>query len=402
MIVLRALESNTQGIPYYGLSRLEATMRPAEGFVMHDADRRNESPIVVAVADSTSIYSQLLADALKRDHRIQVAAAVSTARELFEIASKRLLHVAVINWNLDEEPSRGFEALRELRLSQPAVRGIILLDSPKREMVVEAFQVGASGVFSKQESLRNFCKCVRRVHEGQIWANSRDLTLAMEALASSRHSIRSTDSKGIAQLSRRELEVVQALAEGLTNRDIGERLRISKHTVKNYLLRIFDKVGVSSRMELLFLTLSSTRPAAASEAPQEAGLARHYEAAQQGVSEAQFKLAKFYQDGVGIPQDSVLAYMWCLLSERANLDAHEQIRALKARIAESMNAEQISAAERQATEWSSNFSLKKPPASIAPRSTENSPERPATTQVGIEKSAAACLKRGGGRNSASA
>ena len=94
-------------------------------------------------------------------------------------------------------------------------------------------------------------------------------------------------------------------------------------------LRIFDKVGVSSRMELLFLRLSSTRPAADSEAQQDAGLARHYEAAKRGVSEAQFKLAKSYQDGVGMPQDSVLAYMWCLLSERANLDADEQIRSLK-------------------------------------------------------------------------
>ena len=223
---------------------------------MKELTRSDDGLILVAVADSTRVHSQLVADALKRDRRLQVVAAVSSSRELSDLATKVPFDVAVINCNLDEDPSGGFRILQEIRRLRP-VRGIVLMESSKPEIVVEAFRAGARGIFSKHESLRSLCKCVRCVHEGQIWANSRELTYALDALVSTHRPIRAVDSKGIGLLSKRELEVVQSVAEGLTNREIGDRLGLSKHTVKNYLLRIFDKVGVSNRMELLFFTLST-------------------------------------------------------------------------------------------------------------------------------------------------
>ncbi len=89
---------------------------------------------------------------------------------------------------------------------------------------------------------------------------------ALEALSSA-PTIRATNAGGLNLLSRRELEVVHYLAEGLTNREIGARLGLSRHTIKNYLLKIFDKLGVSNRVELLFLTLS--QPAAGIHAVEE-------------------------------------------------------------------------------------------------------------------------------------
>lgn len=332
---------------------------------MDHSDRGDQRPILAVVADNTRIHSQLLADVLKRDRRIQVVRAVSSARELFEIAKKLLVHVAIISCDLDEKPSGGFEILRELHRSWPAMRGVMLLDSSKREMVVEAFRAGASGIFSKHESSRSLCKCVRCVHDGQIWANSKELTFALEALTATR-SVRAVDSKGISLLSKRELEVVRALAEGLTNREIGDRLGLSKHTVKNYLLRIFDKVGVSNRMELLFLTLS---PSAANDQPtgyeseSEGAFAGHPEAAPRGVPSARSKMAQIRKDGIGMHQDPESAYMWCLLSEGTNLDARDQIIALRKKIADSMTEEQILAAEQKAAEWSHSSESKKPSSS---------------------------------------
>src|SRR5271165_6739857 len=92
------------------------------------------------------------------------------------------------------------------------------------------------------------------------------MSLAVEALAST-PTVRAVDANGLDLLSKRELEVVRSLAEGLTNREIAERMGLSQHTVKNYLFRVFDKLGVSSRTELLLMTLSQSGNAEESALP---------------------------------------------------------------------------------------------------------------------------------------
>jgi two-component system, NarL family, nitrate/nitrite response regulator NarL len=217
--------------------------------------------IRVLIADNTRIHSQLLADAMKRDRRIQVLAAVSSYREFLELAARLPFDVVLISSNLDEQPSRGFELLRALRALRPNVPAIMLLDSSRREIVLEAFRAGARGIFAKDGQSRALCKCVRRVHEGQVWANGSELTVALDALATP--GIRAVDAKGITLLSKRELNIVQLLADGLTNLEIGQRLNLSKHTIKNYLVRIFDRLGVANRIELLTMTMA--QPAATGE-----------------------------------------------------------------------------------------------------------------------------------------
>jgi DNA-binding NarL/FixJ family response regulator len=213
------------------------------------------TPIRVFVADNSPIHTQLIADGLKRDPDLQVVLPVSDSSGLIAEVMASDVDVLVISANLDEQPSRGLEILQELRASFPGIRAVVLLHSSKRELVVDAFRAGARGLFSPQGSIEMLIKAVRCVHEGQIWANSREMSLAVEALANSR-LFRPVNGNGLSLLSRREMEVVRCLAEGLTNREIAERLQLSQHTIKNYLFRVFDKLGVSSRVELLFMTLS--------------------------------------------------------------------------------------------------------------------------------------------------
>jgi DNA-binding NarL/FixJ family response regulator len=319
-----------------------------------------EQSIRVLVADNTHIHSQLLADALRRDSLLDVVGAVSRSRELLEAAPAADVHVAVISSNLDEEPLRGLEALRELRASRPEFRAVILLDSSKREEVVEAFRAGARGLFSRHESLETLCKCVRRVYEGQIWANSEQFSFAVESLAAS-PTVRAVGANGLSLLSKREMDVVRCLAEGLTNREIAERLGLSQHTIKNYLFRVFDKLGVSNRLELLFLTLSHPANGMA------AGTGfRHgsngdgsyrdesfqvcQQAAAQGLPTAQMALAQRYWQGKGVAQDLVSAYMWFLVSERASLEMKDEIVAAKRKLAEGLSTEQLVEAQRRASE----------------------------------------------------
>ena len=211
--------------------------------------------IRVLVADDTRIHTQLLADALRRDPQLEVISPPGRSRDLIEAVELHQIDVVVVSSNLDEEPLRGFELLRELRASNPDLFAIMLLDSSKRETIVQAFRAGARGIFSRHDSVEILSKCIRSVYQGQIWANSEQMSFAVEALASS-PVVRAVDGNGLSLLSQREMEVVRCLAEGLTNREIANRLGLSQHTIKNYLFRIYDKLGVSSRLELLFMTLT--------------------------------------------------------------------------------------------------------------------------------------------------
>jgi two-component system nitrate/nitrite response regulator NarL len=211
--------------------------------------------IRVLVADDTRIHTQLLADALRRDFQLEVIAPPVRSRELSEAVRVHRVKVVVLSSHLDEEPLRGFELLRELRALNPDILAIMLLDSSKREAVLQAFRAGARGIFSRHDSLETLSQCIRKVCEGQIWATNQQVSFAVEALAAS-PVVRAVDSNGLSLLSKRELDVVRSLAEGLTNREIAERLGLSQHTIKNYLFRVYDKLGVSSRLELLFMTLT--------------------------------------------------------------------------------------------------------------------------------------------------
>ncbi len=137
----------------------------------------------------------------------------------------------------------------QISLASPGTRIILLMDVSHPSAVVEAFRCGAQGIFSRTESSKILAKCIHSVHRGQVWANSAELGYVIGALKDS-EPVRPAEAGGGAILSKREQDVVRCVAEGLSNRQIATRLRLTEHTVKNYLFRIFDKLGVSSRVEV--------------------------------------------------------------------------------------------------------------------------------------------------------
>ena len=211
--------------------------------------------IRVLAADATRMNSQLLAAALERDKRFEVLDPVPDARGIIAAVAKQKPAVVVISAELDDDKRKGFEVARELRALHTETRVVMLLDSSERSQVVEAFRAGARGVFCRSESLMSLARCIHCVAEGQIWANSRELRYLLEALGEAL-PLRVMDTRGAALLSRREVEVVRCVAEGLSNREIAQRLGLTEHTVKNYLFRIFDKLGVSKRVEVVLYAYS--------------------------------------------------------------------------------------------------------------------------------------------------
>ena len=308
--------------------------------------------IRLIIADSTALYCELLSNAVKRDRSIEVVRSVSTKRELLELPASVAFDVALIG--LEHGESERFDIVRELRRRAPAVRSILLVDTSRRELVIEALRAGARGVFPKHGTLETLCKCVRRVHEGQIWATASELTSTLDALAAA-PEIRTLDAKKQDLLSKREKEVVSAVAEGLTNREIGERLGLSKHTVKNYLLKVFDKLGVSNRVELLFLSLSQAQPNGNNGKPSPGDavspLRNVLSRATIGSPDALLKLASCYREGLFVPRSLVSAYMWCLVAERSSKLLGNQSAAKKQELMQMLSKEELAQAEEDAQFW---------------------------------------------------
>jgi DNA-binding NarL/FixJ family response regulator len=312
-----------------------------------------ENRIRVLVADNSRIYTGLLADALTRDPLLKVIPFELHASELVKSAMEQNVDVLIVSSNLDEKASRGIEVVRELRSRHPKTRSVLLPDSYKEDAILQAFRAGARGIFGRNEPTELLAKCVRCVFQGQIWANSRQMGIAVEALAHA-PTVRAVNANGMSLLSGREMEVVQCLAEGMTNREIAERLELSQHTVKNYFFRIFDKLGVSSRVELLFMSLShaseqSSSARAVNEGQNGNNYSRHEsdllkKSAEAGIPAAQLALAQMYLARRSDPQDVVEAYMWYLIATECAMQARGFITKM-------LTVEQMEEAKRKASVW---------------------------------------------------
>jgi DNA-binding NarL/FixJ family response regulator len=218
-------------------------------------------PIRVLVADSTRMNSQLLADLLARDNRFQVLEVQISAEAILAAAENEKPDVILLSHLLDNHSGKGFRVARELRAAHPAIRIVMLLDRSERATAVEAFRAGASGIFCRSESLKLLPRCIVSVHAGQVWANSHELKYLLDALAQAMPSRPIAERADVSSLSKREQEVVRGVADGLSNREIAKNLGLTEHTVKNYLFRIFDKLGVSSRVEVVLYAFGLSGPA---------------------------------------------------------------------------------------------------------------------------------------------
>jgi len=195
---------------------------------------------------------QLLANVVARDPELEVLGFSADPLEVVELAPRFSPDVLIISARMQEETNRGLLILRQLQAACPTMKGVALLDSCKSEMVVQAFRMGASGVFCRTKAVEMLPRCIIAVHRGQIWANSEELHFVISALADTTHTT-AVEQESLSLLSKREREVADSIVEGLTNREVAERLGISQHTVKNYVFKIFDKLGASNRVELAVL-----------------------------------------------------------------------------------------------------------------------------------------------------
>jgi two-component system nitrate/nitrite response regulator NarL len=221
----------------------------------------NVDPVItVIVADSSRMDCQLLADAIQRHNNFRVVARASSCSEVISAVSQIKPDVAVISARLQEGVLSGLRVLRDLRALHPRPSVIMLVDDESPELVVEVFRNGARGIFTRSGVSAKLRKCIQAVRNGQIWINNNQLEHILTALTQAPVP-RLATAEVAKVLTKREEEVARLVAAGLSNHDVSQRLGLSQHTVKNYLFHVFEKLEISTRVELLLYLLSQSKPA---------------------------------------------------------------------------------------------------------------------------------------------
>jgi two-component system nitrate/nitrite response regulator NarL len=305
---------------------------------------RATQPIRILIADRNRMSSQLLAESLERDARFEVVD-VAGPDELLSLAAARNPDVAVISAEFDPVAKKGMQIARTLNARHPAIYIVMLLEANQRDTVVASFRNGARGVFCRTEPLSEFRKCLERVGCGQIWANNIETGYLLEA-------VRSTPScDGLPQvstLSKREISVAETAAQGFTNKQIADQLGLSEHTVKNYMFRVFEKLRVSNRIELLFLleqNYLNTRGINARTSGQMPPIDAYVKSAEEGSVAAQFVVGLAHLNGCELEKSDPSAYYWLRMTEQNSVQVLQHSRILIDKLKDCMKPQDIDAIE---------------------------------------------------------
>lgn len=211
--------------------------------------------IRVLIADSNQTQSQLLSSALRRQPGLHVASCRSEVSDSLQALRSASFDILLFGDGPADHDCL-IETLRTLHANHPDLGLILLRDSYDRNLVVNAMRAGVRGLFCRAcQPFKALCRCITVVHQGQYWTSTEQMGYVIEALSSA-PTTRVINAKGESMLTPREEEVVNLVAEGIANREIAEQLGIKENTVKKSLLRTYDKLGVSNRVELVLYALA--------------------------------------------------------------------------------------------------------------------------------------------------
>jgi len=208
----------------------------------------DKSGIRILIADDHPIFRDGLRRLLEAERGFQVVVEAADGEEAVKLA--RQLKPDIVLLDLAMPRVTGLEALRELAASPKPVRTVLLTAAIEREQIVEALQLGARGVVLKESATQLLFKALRAVMAGQYWVGRDAVSDLVRLLRELTPAPGEEGRRSKFGLTPRELEIVGAIVAGYTNKDIAEKFSLSEQTVKHHLSSIFDKLGVSNRLEL--------------------------------------------------------------------------------------------------------------------------------------------------------
>jgi two-component system nitrate/nitrite response regulator NarL len=200
--------------------------------------------IKILIADDHAIFRDGLRTLLDSDDELNVVGEACNGAECIKMLGNLKPDILLLDLHMPDKS--GFDVLEEVDFDTVPTRVVILTAAEDDRDVVRAMRLGARGVVLKQSATEVLLKSIHRVHAGEIWLDNRMTAEVLNAFSTAEAVPRG----GKPLISDREKEIVLLVVQGFRNREIGARLFISEQTVKNHLHNIFDKLGVSDRLEL--------------------------------------------------------------------------------------------------------------------------------------------------------
>jgi DNA-binding NarL/FixJ family response regulator len=219
-----------------------------------EAPGNNKAKIRIVVADDHPIFRDGLCKLLGLEEDFQVVAQAQDGRQVLDVLQQ--FEPDILLLDLKMPGLDGLATLQRLQAAKNRTRVIVLTASDDKNEFVQAMKLGTSGIVLKQTATELLIKSIRKVHAGEIWLDShttaaviRQFVANDEAPAAPAPQTQSRERER-SPLSQREREIVALVAQGFKNKEMAEKMFISEQTVKNHLHNIFDKLGVSDRLEL--------------------------------------------------------------------------------------------------------------------------------------------------------
>jgi len=220
-------------------------------------DIRRPNPVRILIADDHPIFRDGLKRLLESEGEFKVVGEACDGVEAVHLARHLLPEIMLLDLAMPRRP--GLETLRELVSHSSSVRVILLTAAAEKEQIVEALQLGARGVVLKDSATQILLKSIHAVMSGEYWVGRESVSNLVQYLRTLMAPIPHAHRNKY-RLTPRELEIVSAVVAGYANKEIAQHFKISEDTVKHHLSNIFDKVGVSTRLELALFAVNQSLP----------------------------------------------------------------------------------------------------------------------------------------------
>jgi two-component system, NarL family, nitrate/nitrite response regulator NarL len=223
-------------------------------------DSRRSQPIRIVIADDHPIFRDGLRRLLEAEPDLKVVGEAQDGTEAVKMARQLKPDILLLDLAMPRMP--GLDALREMSSgsNSNAVRVILLTAAAEKKQIVEALQLGARGVVMKDSATQLLLKSIHTVMAGEYWVGRESVSNLVQYLRSLVQSSGEEARQKKFGLTPRELEIVSTVVAGYSNKEIAEYCKISEDTVKHQLSNIFDKLGVSTRLELALFAVNQSLP----------------------------------------------------------------------------------------------------------------------------------------------